>query len=275
MIRLLNSALGGLVGAVLWPFRLESPWPGMIAVSLFATLLVLVIFKFASSQRLIRKRRDRLLARVLELILFKDDIVVNLGAFVRVLWANALYLLALLPPVLVTIVPLILILLHLHTWFGIRPLRTGEETVVTARLRDDTPVMQQEISLQAQAGVVVETGPVRVPSRNEVSWRVRPAQPGQHRLAIGVGGIESTKTLVAGARLARASARRVDGGLWRQLTDPVERPLDSDGPVKEIRLAYPSRDLLLGPFALNWLVVFFVLTILFGLALKGPLRVEV
>jgi hypothetical protein len=44
--------------------------------------------------------------------------------------------------------------------------------------------------------------------------------------------------------------------------------------VQAIEVTYPKAQLWLGGLDIHWLLAFFVLTVLFGLVLKRPLRVE-
>ena len=65
--------------------------------------VLLLVFKLASNRRLVRRTRNQAVARILEFLLFRDDIVVNLGAFGRVMAANLAYLGSLLLPLLVSL----------------------------------------------------------------------------------------------------------------------------------------------------------------------------
>ena len=275
MIRAVDEVMNSIFSAVLNPLSGFDAWWGMLVISLASSLLLLLVFKFVSNRRAIRKTRNRAIARVLELLLFKDDVVVNLGALGRVLWANLLYMGSLLKPMLVSMIPFVLILIQVSVWFGSRPLRTGETALLKVKLTGNNGVIQQDISLSTSAGVEVETRAVRIPSRNEVAWRLVARNDGQQWAGITVGGREERKGVAVGERLAAVSNVRVRTGSWRALMYPVEPPLAPDGPIEWIAISHPGAEFTLGGMRLHWLVVYFVLTLVIAWLLKGPLKVEI
>ena len=274
-MNVLNAILNRWVDLVMVPFRLESPWPGMLAVSFLTTALVLIIFKFTSNPMALRKRKNRALARLLEFILFKDDIVVNLGAFGRVLVANLVYLGSLFVPLVVSLIPVVLILIQLSCWLGIRPVRVGETTVLTARLRGDLPVLKQELAIETSQGFVLEAGPVRVLSRNEASWRLRAKGAGAGWVDLDINGTKVRKCLVSGNTMSRLAPERPQMGFWAQFLHPGESPLPAGSPVSALEVAYPESGLKLAGRSYHWLFVFFVLSLAFGLILMKPMKATV
>jgi hypothetical protein len=246
----------------------------MATVSLLTAVVVLIIFKYTSRQSRVRRKRNRLLARVLEMLLFKDDVVVNLGAFGRVLAANAAYLAELVPPLCATLVPVALVLAQLSEWYGSRPFVPGERAVVTVGFDDAFPVMEHGASLRASDDLQIETGGVRVPERNEISWRVL-ADGEREWVEVRAGESAERKSVTVGTAFARVSRRRGSSRLSDQLAHPSERPLPRGGPIAFIEVSYASSDLFLGRLPVHWLLVFLVLTLLFGLVLKWPMGVEI
>ena len=273
-MRIVQVILNGLFDTVLAPLRTLSPWPGLLAVALLTSVVVLLIFRVASNPATVRRKRDRLLARVLELVLFKDDLVVNLSAFGRVLVANVQYIGTLLVPLALSIVPVMLILVQSYVWFGLRPLQPGETTLLTARFSADTPLLQQEIALATSAGLHVDSPPVRAISRHELSWRIRVDADGSAWAAVTNDGQEYRKSIGVGRTLAAVSAERNSGGFWSALAWSREPPLPADSSLQQLAVTYPVRELRVFGWNVNWLLAFFVLTMVFGFALKKPLGVE-
>jgi len=271
----LNAVLNRLFDIGIAPFRGQSPWPAMIAACLATTVLVLLIFKYTSNQKTLRSKKNRAIARLLEFVLFKDDIVVSIGALGRVIAANCVYLCALLVPLVVCVIPVFLILVQLSCWIGVRPLKAGETTVLTATLRGDLPVMKQSIGIGTSPGLTVNAGPIRVPSKNEVSWRLSVKADGFQWVDLSLDGGVIRKTVTAGTRPGRVSPLRPAAGAWKALTNPSEAPLPPASPIVSVRVDYPAANLELGHLACNWLLVFFVLTLVFGIVLLRPLRVVV
>jgi hypothetical protein len=274
-MKILNALLNRLFDILLGPFRAENPWPAMVVVCLLTTVSILLIFKWTSNPKALQKQKNRAIARLLEFVLFKDDIVVNLGAFGRVMIANLAYLGTLIIPLLISLIPVALILIQLSCWFSMRPLRPGETAVLTARLPDRLPVMKQTISLEASAGLDVEAGPVRAPSQNEISWRLRIRSDGDAWADVNVNGTKIRKSIATGNRLSRLAPLRPQAGGWTELTHPAEAPLPAEGPLTAIRIQYPSSGLDLGGHSHNWLLVFCILALVFGVLLLKPMRVVI
>ncbi|MDX1384924.1 MAG: hypothetical protein R3190_14825, partial [Thermoanaerobaculia bacterium] len=128
-------------------------------------------------------------------------------------------------------------------------------------------------ALRSRGHEVVETPAIWVPARNEVMWRVAPVTAGSYILEVRDGaGHAMTKTLVASDEVVRRSPVRVSG-FWWQIAFPAEPPLPADGPFEEASLPYPDTEVSLFGWELQWLYVFLILTIVFGFALRGPMKV--
>lgn len=269
-----NSIFNAAFDLIMVPFRMENPWPGLVAVALITSIVVLLIFRVASKPKAVRRSRDRLLARVLELVLFKDDLVVNLGAFGRVLVANAQYVGTLIVPMVFSMVPVALILVQTYVWFGLRPLLPGEAALLTVQFSPSTSPLQQEATLDTSTDLKVESMPVRVPSRNEVSWRIRVGDGASGWVDVTTGGQTTRKDIVVGRTLAAVSSQRSAGGFWESLIHPREHPLPSGSSFERLAVTYPARTIQVCGKSVNWLLAFLVLTMAFGLILKKPLGVE-
>lgn len=271
-----NVVFGGLVGAVLWPFRAMSPWVGLAAVSLLTALLMLEVYKLTSNQAAIRRAKDRIKAHLLEMRLYKDDLRATLAAQAGVLKANGSYLAANLRPLAVMIVPLVLILAQLSVWYDRAPLAPGRETLVKARFETGVDPSSLDLSLETPAFVEVTAPVVRIADLGEAVWRVRAVGPGTGRLVVRAGALAFGKAVVAGGdRLARISPLASRGSLVERVLYPGEPPLPGGGPVRSIEVLYPAAGLLAFGLDVHWLVAYLVLSIVLGFALKGVLRVEI
>lgn len=271
-----NLVFGRLVGWVLLPFREMSPWFGMAAVSLLTALLMLEVFKLTSNQTAVRKAKDRIKAHLLELRLFKDDMRVSLGAQGAILKANMSYIGANLKPLLVMIVPLVLILAQLSVWFDRRPLRPGEETLLKVILDKGTDPVGLGLDLAVPPGLSVDSPAVRIPDEGEVVWRLKALEEGSGRILLTVDGRTLAKSVTVGGRpLTKVSSLASRGSFWSRVLHPGEPPLPSGTPVRSIEVLYPAKSLAAFGVAVHWLVAYFVLSMAFGLALKGVFKVEI
>jgi len=245
----------------------------LIAISLVTGVIALVVFRLCSNQRGIRAVKDRIVAHLLEVLLYRDELRVVMRAQARLFVDNLKYLAHALVPLACMIVPVGLLLIQTDLRYGRRPLLPGERAVVTVKLKAGSPV-PVEATLAAPAGIEVETPAVRMPSIEEVSWRVKAVSAGEHELRFSVGGGEFTKRVVVGDRARRIVGRRVSNGVWQPLLHPGEPVLDADQPAAWVAVEYPDAPVRVLGWRLHWVWPFFALTLVFGYALKKPLRVQ-
>jgi hypothetical protein len=172
------------------------------------------------------------------------------------------------------ILPVLLLLIQTDLRYGHRPLRVGERAIVAVGFLPGA-AQANDVSISAPAGIEVETPPLRMPDAQEVDWRVRALATGRHQLRISVGDQEFTKSIVVGERSGRISALRAGNGLWTKLLHPGEPPLPAEGPVASIEVQHPSAALGIFRWRVHWLWPWLILSMIFGYALKGPLRVQV
>jgi len=166
-------------------------------------VLLLVAYKYTSNQRAIKRVRDDLDANLLALKLFKDSTSVTLRSQGRmVVGAFHLMLLALVP-MLVMALPVMLLLGQLALWYQTRPLRVGEDAVLTLALGGDAKAPWPDVRLRPSDAVQVEVGPVRVRSKREVCWRLKGQSAGLHRLAFDIDGRTVDKQFAVGDGLMR------------------------------------------------------------------------
>jgi len=264
------------VGAwIVAPFMLLGPTLGMIALSLVVGALVLLIFRYTANQRGLRHSKDQMQGGLLGIVVFQHDTAVMFSEEWRLVRGALSYMLNGLRPLAVMIVPVMAVIAGMGTFYAHSALAPGARTTLTVRgTREDAPALLSA-SLAPGPGVEVETPPLRMPSRSEVCWRVRATAPGTHALAVRVGSETYTKTLVVGGngRMAGLSPVRTQGAFWATLSESAEAPLPA-GSVHQISVQYPSARWRLGPLKMHWLLAFLVLTIIVGLVLKGPMRVE-
>lgn len=271
-----NLVAAKIVDILVLPFRGLSPWFAMIFVSLATAFLMLWIFKLTSNQERIKKAKNAIKAHLLELRLFKDDMRISLRAQGKILKANLTYVTANLKPMLVMIVPIILVLAQLNLWFGAAALKPGEQALVKVGLDKAKDPLAIEIGLEPSAGIAVETPGVRVPDEHEIAWRIRALADGPATLTFTVAGRTIVKPVAVGGRaLAKVSPLTVDRSVFRQLLYPGEKPLPGDAPLRSIEILYQAKNLSFFGLSVNWLIAYFILSIIFGFAFKGIFKVEI
>jgi hypothetical protein len=273
-----NRLVGSLLDALLGPLEGVPAEVGLLLWSLVIAVLMLLVVKRTTNQAALAAVKRRIHASMFEIRLLNDDLGAILRAQLELLRHNGRYLLLSLPPLAVMIVPLVLLIGHLHGFYGFRPLEPGDEVLVRVALAGghDATTGRPHLDLELPAGLEAVTPAVWSPRLHEVAWRVRADRPGRYEIGVVLDGQRFTKELSVGSRVVRVSPERPDHSLLAQLTWPVEPPLPEGAPIRLVAVAYPPRELaLLGAWEYGWMVAFTVLSVAFAFALRKPLGVTI
>lgn len=237
----LNAAAGAIAAVALAPIAWLPGWLSATLIAVATGLVMLWVFKHTSNQSAIRRTRNQIKANLLALSLFRDSIAVSLRAQGRVLLNAGRLLLLSIVPMLVMLVPMGLLLGQLAVWYQARPLPVGDEAVITAHLVIGDVDYLSEARLETSPAFDLRAGPVRVPSRNMVCWRIQAMQPGLHELTVTVDGQSFTKEVAMGEGYLPVSELRPGWNWTDALLHPRERPFAAASPVQSIEIAYPPR----------------------------------
>jgi hypothetical protein len=267
-----NAAMTQVFDWLLAPFS-ASPWLALTVISLLTGGVLLLVFRYTSNQRGIRQAKSQIVAGLLEVLLYRDEMRVVLRAQARLAKDNLRYLGHALVPLACMILPVAFLLVQTDLRYGHRPLREGETAIVA--LKVDPGVNLDQVSLSAGPEIAVETESLRIPALREVDWRVRAAAAGQHELRFRVGSQDLVKQIVVGNWRGRVSSARVDGGIKAQFLHPGEPAIPAGVPVQEVTVSYPSAEMQLFGWRMHWVWPWLIISMAFGYALKGPLRVQV
>ena len=270
----INAIMTAVFDLLLRPFSGVSPWYGIAVVSLLTGVVMLVIFRYTSNQRAIRRAKDRIRAHLLEVRLYRDDMWVLLRAQKDILLNNLIYLGNSLVPLVVMIIPVVLMLVQLNVHYGYRPLRPGDSAIISAKFAP-TVDLNAAPRLIAPAGLTVQTPALRIPSLREADWRIGAQWPGRYAVEIVAGDARAEKEIVVANRPTRVSPERVGSGLYAIMMNPGEKPLPESSAIRSISVDYKPAPLPFFRWNLHWLVAYFILSLAFGFALKGVFRVEV
>jgi hypothetical protein len=262
------NALGRLL---LTPIGFLPGWLSATVAGAATGVLLLAVFKYTSNQRAIKRVRDDINAHLLALKLFKDRAAVSLKAQGRILLgAFRLFVLAIVP-MLVMALPVTLLVAQLALWYQARPLRVGEDAVIVLNLNGTSGSSLPVVSLQPTDSVEVTAGPVRVQSKREVCWSVRPRRPGSHQLEFQIGGQVHTKEIAAGEGFMRVSRLRPGWDGMSILLNPWEPPFRPGDPVRSIEIDYPERSSWIcgtNSWVIYWLAVSMVAALCFRRAMN-------
>ena len=255
------------------PLQSAPPLVGLLVVSWLTGVLMVLLFRFTSNQKELRRVKNRMQAHLLAVRLFQEQVGVVLRAQWRLLGWTLAYLRHSMRPLAVVFLPLVILLLQLDAHLGWVPARPGDPLVLTARVAAAASLDQ--VSLRLPAGLELSAPPVRIPEDKEIAWRIQAAQAGEFTLEVEAAGQRVSKKVIVATDLARVSARRGRAGLFEEFLHPAEPPLPEGSILETIQVHYRRRTINLGLFQTHWLVPFFVLSLLSGYAMKGLLRTEI
>ena len=88
-----------------------------------------------------------------------------------------------------------------------------------------------------------------------------------------MNGQEYAKSAQVARDVRRRSPVRLEPGLVNQLLYPAEDPLPADSPVASITVGYREDDVPVLGWAMNWLVLFLLLSIAFAFVLRKRMGV--
>ena len=265
----INTGLSLLVDLLLRPFMGLSPFLGLFAVSVLAGVLLLYLYGKVSAQSSIRALKREIFANLQEVVLFRHDISVMLRAQGRLFRCSALYFAYAFPALIVLMIPCLLLLAQLNLHFGVRSLRPGETALL--RIKLSSPTLLHGVSLEVSPDIDASPA-VRSPSDGEVAWRLRPLQPETAWYKLKIGKNEVRRDLVAGGRVEPL----VSGSWLDRLMYPSSGWKELSAlAVEELSLAYPPAEVSFLGFDFNWIVVFFVVSLLAGLLASKFLKVEI
>lgn len=258
----INAPFNALFWLVHW---LPAEWQ-VVVLALPGALFALAIYKAVSNQAAIRDAKDKIVAYLLELRLFRDDLPVLLRAQGRVFASIARYLGHSMLPMLIMLPVFLLLLIQIESRFAFRGLAQDEQALVTVGVISNQPVSHIPASLDAAKGLKVATPALRADASSEIYWRVRAVTPGTHNLKLSVDGELADRVVNAeGSGGAMPMAYRASD--MRTLLYPRVAALPSNGPVASLAIDYPrARGEFAGLSSTSWL--FFGMVMLFAFALR-------
>ncbi len=267
---------------LLLPFRLMHPLVGLLVISIVTGILMVWLFGKTSDQNAIHKYKNRLKAHIAEIWLFRDDLIQMLLAVVRVLGNTGIYFLNSLRPLVFMFIPILIVMVMLGVRYEHRPFHAGDTATVASVVSDAAWTRGDAVSLIGSEGVEVISPPLRIPQLLEINWKIRLLKPGIHTITLQTpNGLHAKDISVIDHTgnsypLEPCAAARGQMASADFLLFPVEPPLPGDSGLESITVKdWPKRDLNLFGLSVNWLIFFFIISMVAGFALKDTIGVEV
>jgi hypothetical protein len=271
----IQQALNKAYGLLFSPFENRDPIWLMLWLSVLTAVLVLLVYKYLSSQEAIRAAKDRVRSHILEIRLFQDDPVLMGRAVRAALRANLTYLRLNMRPFLIVFAPLFLLLVQMEARFGYRPLLPNESAVIRSVWRSTVAVDQgPSPSLIPGDGLTLQSPPVRIRERNEIDWKIRADRMGTNGFVLETTTHSLPLQVLVSEGLLPISPRNVRQGSLDGIWHPASQPLPPEGDLLSVEVGYPRRDFHLLGAKMHWIWPFLILSLLAGYLLKGVFRVQ-
>ncbi len=250
-----------------------SPLLLVLAISILIGLLMVILFRYTSDQKAIGRAKDRLKAHLLAVRLFQDQLPVVMRAYARILRGTCSYLRLAFTPFLILILPITFLIIQLDRYFGWLPLRPTQTFLVEARVED--PVAFDQVELQLPPQLASSAPAVHSSKDKEIAWRVVAQSEGQYDIRLAAAGQTVSKQVIVSPGLARISPVRLRDNFWERLFVSGEPPLAGNSPIQSISISYPPRVIRFAGMEWNWIVLFFVVSLIAGFVFKTVLGIQV
>jgi uncharacterized membrane protein (DUF106 family) len=254
-------------------FGLNRPALLVLVISVAIGLLMVIVFRYTSDQKAIHVAKEQLKAHLLAVRLFQDQLSAVLREYGRILRGTARYIRLAFGPLLIVSIPMIFFMVQVDRYLGWTPMLHAQPFLVTVRTTTAEGV--NNISLQLPPELLTTAPAVHVPADREVVWRVVPEKDGKYDIQVVASGQTLSKSVVVSGDVGRVSPIRIRGHFWERLFNSGEQELPERSPVESIAVNYPSRDINFFGYEANWILAFFVLSLVAGFIFKEVLGIEI
>ena len=252
---------------------LTSPLAIVVVLSLVVGLVMVVLFGYTSDQKAIGTAKDQLKAHLLAVRLYRDQIPVVMGSYGKILRGTGRYLKLAFKPLLYVIVPITLLMVQVDRYLGSIPIPTDAPFLLTAHFAGSDPL--NDVTLDLPPEITTTAPPVHVPASNEMVWRLVGSRDGKYEVRIVVANQSAAKAVCLGSGLPRISTVRLRGQFWRRMFTSAEPALPENSPIESIAINYPDRNIDVAGYGMNWIWLFFILSMVAGIVFKELLGIKI
>jgi len=251
---------------------LTSPLAIVVVVSLVVGLLMVVLFGYTSDQKAIGIAKDQLKAHLLAVRLYRDQIPVVMGSYGKILRGTGRYLELAFKPLLYVIVPITLLMVQMDRYLGATPLAPDVPFLLSVHTGSNA---LSDVTLDLPPEITMTAPPVHVPSTNEIIWRLAGSKEGKYEVKIAAAGQAAAKAVCVGSDLPRISTIRLRGHFWERMFSSAEPALPENSPIESISINYPDRNIEVAGYGMNWIWLFFILSMIAGFIFKELLGIQI
>jgi hypothetical protein len=250
-------------------------WPAAIVlvVSILVGYLMVILFGYTSDQKAIKDAKDKLKAHLLAVRLFQDQLGVVVRSYAGIIRGTGRYILLAFKPLLFVIIPLTLLMIQIDRYLGSKPLPVSQNFLF--KVRADNADHLNNLALDLPEALQTTAPPLHSVADNEVVWRLAAGKNGTYDLAVKSGDQTYIKKIIVGSGLPRLSAIRLRGNFWERMLYSAEPALPAASPIERMEVRYPARDISFAGIGSNWIIAFFVLSLVAGFIFKSALGIEI
>jgi hypothetical protein len=255
-------------------FLLASPLAMVIVFSIVIGLLMIVLFGYTSDQKAIGIAKDQLKAHLLAVRLFQDQLHVVMGSYGRILRGTGRYLKLAFMPLLYVILPITFLIVQLDRYLGSTGIQTNTPFLLTVRVSN--PDVINDVALELPPEVSMTAPAVHAPAAREIIWRLAATKEGAYEVKLAAAGQSVTKSVNVSTDVVRVSPVRLRGQFWERVFSSAESALPDSSPIESVAVDYPERNIdLYGFYEINWIWLFFILSMIAGFIFKELLGIKV
>jgi hypothetical protein len=269
-----TQILTKLFDVLVMPFGNERTL-ALAVLSLLTGVALIFLFKATSDQKKIKATRDRFKARILEMRIYQNDIVLIHRALFAALWTNLVYLRVSLKPIVVLLLFVFGIFVQFDERYGRRHLEASDHALLSVTLAEGNDPKAVDFDLEVDGGLVVDSRPVRSSATRQIHWRLVANEPGTHEMNVKVGGSDYRVPVRAEVTNGVIGHRRTAGSFFDPLLYPSLPKIPSDSPLQAVELHYPSTEYELFGWGTHWLVVFIIFSFVGALIPKFLFKIEI
>jgi len=255
---------------------------GLVFATLVLTIFALLIYKYTSNQKEIKKAKEKIKAHFLEVFLFIDEPILIIKAQVRIMVNGLKYLGYALIPLLIMFLPVLLVLVNMEHRYHYRPFKPGENFLLKVKLKKQIPNWQDAIFIQPSEELRMTSPPLRFLYQEskgetypEIDYRLQVIREGAHPIILRLAGKEKIKlTVLAEAQRASRLVTVEGSGFSLNFWHPSSGLVPKQSLIHSIEITYPKSELNLFGWESYWGWQFLVLMFIFAFALKPVIRVE-
>ncbi len=255
---------------------LTSPLAIVVTLSLVVGFLMVVLFGYTSDQKAIGIAKDQLKAHLLAVRLYRDQIPVVMGSYGKILRGTGRYLKLAFKPLIYVIIPITLLIVQMDRYLGQTPVLVNAPFLLTVHATSSADLgWLNDTVLDLPPEITMTAPPVHIPAENEIVWRLVGSKEGEYEVKIAAAGLGSVKAVCVGSDLARISTVRLRGQFWRRMFSSAEPALPQNSPIESISINYPDRNIEVAGYGINWIWLFFILSMIAGFVFKELLGIKI